>query len=551
MREHKKFQGPKRPASIDGMVSDGRRLGVPTHRSYQPDRGVATPSLDSLVRREEGFHPIRQSTSGSLNELPDDEAILNEPIVLDDQGDKSRKNRHLGTKHHKHPRLRKVLKRGALLIGVALLCGAAYLGYKVYHTQKQVLSGGGQAPAVCDGNVPVDQLKTEGDSRVNILLLGIGGDGHEAPDLTDTIMIASLDPVNKKLGLLSVPRDLWVKIPGDGSRKINEAYYFGKTSSKSTDINQKRNDGIKSADQTLEAILGIPIHYNALVNFKAFQDIVNALGGVDINVPKDEAVHEVLWVENTSQHYTLDVQSGPQHFDGTRALYFARSRHTSTRGDFDRAERQRSLIVAIRDKALSAGTFTNPIRISQLLDGLGNNVYTDFDSGSIKCLYKEISEVQSSNIKSLDLVTPPSNLLVNGNIPGVSTLAPKEGLFTYDAIQDYVHKALRDSFLAKENASVAVYNATSTAGLATTQTNTLKSVGYNVTTTASLPTATNPAKTVVVDLSKGANKYTRNYLERRYNTSAVTSMPAGTGLTPPVGTQFVIILGKDASSTSN
>jgi len=297
--------------------------------------------------------------------------------------------------------------------------------------------------------------------------------------------------------------------------------------------------------------LGIPIHYHALINFKAFEDVVNALGGVDLNVTKEGAVYEVLWVEGTSQHYTLNVQPGLQHFDGTRALYYSRSRHTSSRGDFDRAERQRALIVAIKDKALTAGTFANPVKVSQLLDSLGNNVYTDFDSGSIKCLYKQISEVQSANIKSLDLVTEPHVLLTSRSINGASTQVPKEGLFQYDAIQQYVRGALRDGFLAKENASVAVYNATSITGLATTQRDKLKTFGYNVTTVTSLPAATNPAKTTVVDLSKGKNKYTRNYLERRYATTVVTSLPAGTGVTPPAGTQFVIILGKDVTSTSN
>lgn len=553
MHEHKKFQRPNRPASIDGIVSDGRGLGVPAHRSYQPNRNAVTPSLDSLAQRGDGFHPIRQSASGSLNQLSvDDEAILNEPIVLDEQDHKTRKKHRRGAnKHHKHPKLRKVLKRGALLIGVVLLCSAAYLGYKVYHTQRKVLSGGGLAPAVCDGNVPVNQLKAEGDSRVNILLLGIGGDGHEAPDLTDTLMVASLDPVTDKMDLLSIPRDLWVKVPGAGSRKINEAYFYGKRNSSSSDPNQQRRDGVQLVDQTLESVLGIPIHYHALVNFKAFEDVVNALGGVDLNVTKEGAVYEVLWVEGTNQHYTLNVQPGLQHFDGTRALYYSRSRHTSSRGDFDRSERQRALIVAIKDKALSAGTFANPIKVSQLLDSLGNNVYTDFDSSSIKCLYTQISQVQSANIKSMDLVTPPHNLLGAGSIPGVSTLVPKEGSFTYGAIQQYVRSALRDGFLARENAPVAVYNATSVTGLATTQGDKLKTFGYNVTTVTSLPAATNPAKTIVVDLSKGKDKYTRNYLERRYATTAATSLPAGTGVTPSVGTQFVIILGKDATSSSN
>ncbi|MBI4033459.1 LytR C-terminal domain-containing protein, partial [Candidatus Saccharibacteria bacterium] len=102
--------------------------------------------------------------------------------------------------------------------------------------------------------------------------------------------------------------------------------------------------------------------------------------------------------------------------------------------------------------------------------------------------------------------------------------------------------------LAKENANVAVYNATKTGGLATTAAGTLKTFGYNVTTTENTPVQTNPANTVVVDLSKGVNKYTRNYLEKRFATTATNSLPAGLGLTPPTGTAFVIIVGADANT---
>lgn len=559
MHDKNKPQRPRRGASLDGIVPDGRSIGVPAHRSYRPAQGSSAPAnLGDLAQRKDGFHPMRQSGPVSLDELPD-ETILDEPIVLDDDASSGKKKHSIGldrsgrkaSKSHKHFGVKKLLKRGGLLAGTIVLLTAAYLGYKFYNTQKQVLSGGGNAPAVCDGEVPVDKLKKEGDSRVNILLLGIGGEGHEGADLTDTIMIASLDPVNDKMDLVSIPRDLWVKIPNHGSRKVNEAYYFGKQQSKSTNPVQQQRDGVSSMDQTLEKVLDIPIHYNAVINFKAFQDMVNALGGVDLNVTQDESVYEVLWIEGTSRHYTLDVKPGLQHFDGTRALYFARSRYTSAEGDFDRSQRQRALMVAIKEKALSAGTYSNPLKISQLMDSLGSNVYTDFDNSSIKCLYTQISQVPAANITSLDLVTEPHALLTSGDIPGVSTLVPKQGTFQYGAIQAYIHNALRDSFLAKENAKVAIYNATNFSGLATTQSDKLKPFGYNITTVDSLPTATNPETTTIVDLSGGANKYTRNYLEQRYGIRAVISLPAGLGVTPPPETQFVIILGKDVATSAN
>ena len=117
-------------------------------------------------------------------------------------------------------------------------------------------------------------------------------------------------------------------------------------------------------------------------------------------------------------------------------------------------------------------------------------------------------------------------------------------------MQNYIRNTLRDGFLAKENASVAVYNATSVAGLATAKAAVLKSYGYNVTTVTNAPSATNPATTTIVDLTAGKDKYTRHYLEGRFNITAVSSVPSSSGITPPAGTNFVIILGRDAA-TSN
>ena len=144
---------------------------------------------------------------------------------------------------------------------VLILAGGAYFGYKLYHVQKKVLAGGGKAVSVCSDNVPVDELGAEGDSRINILLLGIGGPGHDGADLTDTIMIASIDPITDKVALISIPRDLWVHIPGDGYQKINAAYAYGKEGSKSKTTLGQEQDGISELDNTLKPVIdGVPIH---------------------------------------------------------------------------------------------------------------------------------------------------------------------------------------------------------------------------------------------------------------------------------------------------
>lgn len=547
MDEQRKHKRPHRgAASIDGIVSGRPQIGRTLPYSHKPVSAAPATNLGDYRNRADGFQPMRQSPGG-LGITPEDAetaALLDEPIVLDDNdGPKNRGKRKIPIAHSRL-RLRRIIKRTALALAVLIMCGVGYMGYKYYDTQKQVLAGGGQAATLCNSNVDVNQLQTEGDSRVNILLLGIGGANHDGSDLTDTIMIASIDPINHSAILLSIPRDLWVKIPGNGYQKINAAYAYGKQNSNANTLAGKEKDGIELLDKTLEPVVGIPIHYHALFDFTAFKDIVNALGGVTFYVPEQLYDPTIAW-EN--KYNSVIAQKGTQTFNGEKALLYAKSRETSS--DFARGERQRQLLVAIKDKTLSLGTFSNPVRVVQLLNSLGNNVYTDFNNGSIKCLYKQAGLITSSNIKSLDLVTPPHNLLTTANMNGLSVVEPRAGTFDYSAVQNYVRTTLRDSYLAKENASVVVYNATSVAGVATAQSDLLKSYGYNITKTDSTPAPTNPKTTTIVDLTKGVDKYTRHYLEKRYGVTSTNKMPSQLGITPPTGTSFVIIIGEDVANS--
>jgi LCP family protein required for cell wall assembly len=531
--------------SMDGFVSSRRSIGEST-RPYSPNKGASAPSFESLVRRGDGFHPINRNyrNLGQSPEVNEAEALLDEPIVLDNVDEESKKKRR-GARGHTSRR-RRVIKRAALSLLALIIVGGAFFAIRLYILEKHVLRGGGRAPALAE-NVDINKLKGEGDGRVNILLLGNGGPGHEGPDLTDTILLASIDPINHNTALLSIPRDLWVKIPGDGYQKINAAYVYGKQQSRAKSETQKDQAGLALLDKTLEPILGVPIHYHAVVDFAAFKQTVNAIGGVTFNVPETLYDPTIAW-ENHGNSYI--AMKGTQTFNGDKALLYARSRETSS--DFARGQRQRQLMVAIKDKTFSLGTFSNPVKVSNLLSSLGNNVYTDFNLDDMMRLYKIMGKIPSSSINSIDLVTPPHNLLTTGNMNGLSIVQPRAGLFDYDAIQNYVRNALKDSYIAKENSQIAIYNATDIVGMATKQSNYLKSYGYNVVTVGNTPTPTNPNKTQIIDLTKGAAKYTRHYLEGRYGVSATTSLPASLGVTPPQGTSFVIIVGEDvAVSTQN
>jgi polyisoprenyl-teichoic acid--peptidoglycan teichoic acid transferase len=542
MDTHKGRRGRNKPASIDGIVQTGRNIGFAKTSSYQPNRQFKTPTLDNFNRQTDGFYP----SSGAMPARPLDPSeqqeaaqLLDEPIVLDHLEERQRKQRFW----QRHLKLKRLIKRTAMAFIVLVLAGGAYFGYKLYHTQKKVLAGGGKAVSVCTDDVSPDLLSKEGDSRINILLLGIGGPGHDGPDLTDTIMLASIDPINDKVALLSIPRDFWVKIPGDGYQKINAAYPYGKENSKLKTNLGKEQDGITELDKTLQPILdGVNINYHVLLDFSAFKQMVDAVGGITVNVPDTLYDPTIAWENHGNP---VIAKKGVQEFNGQRALLYSRSRETSS--DFARAQRQRLIIGALKQKVFSAGTFSNPIRISSLLDGLGNNVYTDFSSTDIKCLYHQMATIPSSSIQSLDMVTPPNNLLTTGNMNGLSVVEPRAGLYDYSAIHTFLHKSLPDGLITKEHAQVAIYNATNTSGLATKEANLIKSYGYTVGTVQNAANQTNPQMTTLVDLSAGQDKYTLHYLESRLGVTAVGKLPKDSGITPPPGAKFVIILGEDAT----
>ncbi len=458
----------------------------------------------------------------------------------------TKKSRRFGRKNKdKQRNWKKLILRGTLGLFVLLVIVGGYLGAKGYLRARQVFKGGGNAVALGD-EIDPSQLKGEGDGRVNILLLGKGGpEQQDGPDLTDTIIVASIDPVNKEAGLLSIPRDLAVKMDSGETTKINAVYALTKMSAK---YNKKTDDqaekaGLDAIEKVVENVTGIPVHYYTMVDFTAFQQAVDAVGGVDVNVKT--AVSESMRINN--KPYKLDVPVGNQHFDGLRALAYSRSRYTSARGDFARSERQREIIVALQAKVFSLGTFSNPVKISQLIDTFGSRVRTNLSLDEITKLYALGQKIDGSKIQSVSLVDEPNVLIVGDSHPTLGSIQiPKAGIYKYDAIRSYVRNTLKDGFIKKENPGIVVLNGTTVGGLATTKSDVLKSYGYNVVQVGDAPSK-DVSSTILVDLRKGEKKYTKRYLELRYKTTATTNLPEG--ITPPENADFVIILGQNETTT--
>lgn len=444
-------------------------------------------------------------------------------------------------------KIRRNAYRGAAAsIALVLLVGGILFsqGYLKLH---KVFKGGSKTAAALNANVTPDLLKGEGDGRVNILLMGRGGGSHEAPDLTDTLMVASIDPVNHTSTLLSVPRDLWVDVPSQGAMKINAAWetgefrYLGKVAPGSTDKNAIQA-GFDEVDQTVENVLGITINYNMMVNFQAFQQAVDTVNGVSVNVPTDLVDPTMAW-ENAGS--SVLAKAGQQNFDGKHALIYVRSRETTS--DFARSQRQRSVMLALKSKVVTLGTLSSPLKISGLMNAFGNNVQTDLSLSNASRLYTITKGINDSKVASIGLADGSNSFVTTANMGGQSVVVPKAGLFTYTDIQNYVRSQLKDPYITKENAKVLVLNGTSSPGLATAKAAELKTYGYNVIGTGDAPGNSWP-QTTLVNLSKSTkpNKYTKHYLEQRYNVTAVNALPDKSIQTN--GADFVIIVGNDEAT---
>jgi len=456
----------------------------------------------------------------------------------------------------------RAFKKWALRSGIATLVLLIAVGGTLfaqgYGKVHQVFRGNDSKSTAATASAVQQLLKGEDTGRVNVLLLGNGGDGHQAPDLTDTLIVASVDVVHHTAVMLSIPRDLWVQVPEYGNMKINATYEVGKYNSlgKIDDSNANTKAvfaGFKQADQAVAAVTGLRIDYNVLVNFKSFKQAIDAVGGITLNVPQDLVDPTMAW-EN--HHNPVLAKAGVQQMTGSQALLYVRSRETSS--DFARSQRQRSVILSLKDKVLTAGTLSNPLKISQLINAFGDNLVTDMSLSEGMRAYNIGKSVDNAKVTSLDLVTPPNNLITTGNMNGVSIDQPRAGLFQYSAIQQYIQQALAASSTppaqqstttgsnaaAKpESATISVLNGTATAGLAAAKGNVIKGAGYNVVAVGNAPSK-GYTKTVVVDLSNGANSNTKSYLEKAFATTAVTALPAGISAG---GANFVVILGSEQS----
>jgi polyisoprenyl-teichoic acid--peptidoglycan teichoic acid transferase len=367
------------------------------------------------------------------------------------------------------------------------------LGTPVINAQGTPLAAVPPTPEVA---APVVQYPTwDGGSRINIVFFGLRGTNQnisegDCPHCTDTIMVLTLDPVTKTAGMLSIPRDMWVHIPGgygdpEGNR-INQAWTIGE----GTKYPQGGGPGL--AMKTVSQFIGVPIQYYIQVDFSTFVSFINLIGGVDVyyDVPSTLNLDPL---GNGKDHFKVTC-CGIRHMDGQRALAFARCRDVSqgcSDGDVGRAKRQQEVIIAIRNKVFTPENFAKLMAQAPTLYNIfSSGIHTNMNLADALKLAPLAKDISLPNIKQgvIDnTMIIPANVTLGGQAASVDKPIPdkirvlSQEIFTSNGPTGPIAKGDAVSLMKADAARVRVINDTYTANLDGRTGNYLLAQGMHVT----------------------------------------------------------------------
>lgn len=429
----------------------------------------------------------------------------------------------------------------SFVVVLLLLGGGGYFLNKLMSLSARVFSSGNVLDLLGSGT----ELKKDANGRTNILVFGTSEDdkGHDGAALTDSVMVVSVDQTNKVAAMVSMPRDLWVKYDTPCQfgyqGKINVVYECaGAVNGDLNNIDVVK--GTTALQKKVGEVFGLDVQYYVKVNYSVVREVTTALGGVTVNVQSSDP--RGIYDYNTK----IKLPNGPATLQGEQALAFVRARGDGGGYGFDgsnfaREQNQQKMIIAIRDKALSVGTLTNPVAMSSLMDSLGNNIKTNFSTGEMKTLANLAKNISADKVTHISLIDKTHPVVTTGSYNGQSIVKPIAGIDDFSKIQSYIRGILNGGSIESENATIQVLNGSGKVGAASTQQTELTQAGLlNVTTGNTTYVLT--SKVVWYDTTGGKDPKTQAKLA-----SVLGKQPSGATL--PAGVQstadFVIILGKE------
>lgn len=368
----------------------------------------------------------------------------------------------------------------------------------------------------------------EDDDRINVILFGMGGARHEAGNLTDTIMVVSVKPSTSQAALLSIPRDLIVPIPNHGWRKINSINAFAEQ--------DFPGSGARIAAEIIgKIVLGQPIHYYVRVDFDAFSDFIDNLGGVEVCVERtfDDYFYPIRGQEDNpnydARYEHLHVEAGCQKMDGDFALKYVRSRHAAwpEGSDFARARRQQILLSSIKEKLLSTSTLLNPKKLSDIYASFKKHVSTNMEIWEAIRFAKMAKDIDQDHIIQKVLDHSQEGLLYSAiSSQGAYILQPRSGDFSE------IQKLFKNIFLPEDKIlkvntpriNIEIQNGTSISGLAKEHAEQIEKMGYNV-SAISNAVRQDYLKTVIYDFTNGQVPDVIRKLREYFNANVALIIP--------------------------
>jgi LCP family protein required for cell wall assembly len=379
-------------------------------------------------------------------------------------------------------------------LAAAFTIGALISGFLVYRAVRDLAAawtGTGPTPFEFSGSNPtaapgqaavpvtaeVTPVPWNGSDRITILIMGLDyrdwESGTGAPR-TDSMMLATLDPVARTAGMLSIPRDLWVEIPGFEHNRINTAYFLGESYN-------LPGGGPELAMKTVENVLGVPVDFFAVIEFSAFERMIDEIDGIEVLVPERVKIsplgRQSRWLE--AKAYLLD---------GPEALAYARARKTEG-GDFDRAARQQQVVLAVRDRVLELDMIPTLItRAPALYQELAQGVRTNLSFDQMMSLILLASQLDKKAIQR-GVIEPPEMVIFQTLPDGAQVLKPvpdrirqlRDEIFTLtSAVGPSVAAEDPAEGARQEGARLAARNGSGIEGLATQTSDFLTEQGLHV-----------------------------------------------------------------------
>jgi LCP family protein required for cell wall assembly len=456
-------------------------------------------------------------------------------------------------------------KRNSFVSMIAILIVTVFIGF-IWFFLISRFSGLGisfQLPQFVTTNIPFLSTKPV-DEKLNILLTGIGGAGHDGSDLTDTIIFASINKRTKSVAMISIPRDLYVDFTigkQKGRGKINELYQralFKKL---------PPEDSMQVLVDKVEEITGERVNRFLNIDFAGFTDFVDTLGGIDVEVPENIVDRE--YPDNNWGYQTFRLNKGFQTLSGPTALKFVRSRHSSS--DFDRSARQQLVIAAIKDKLISLDALTSPTKLKWLYDSIASHLRTNLSFAELLDLGVFGAGLDRSSIISYNIhdgcyqgaayctawgfLYTPERALFGGSAVLLPDTASAANVSEYTNIKRFVGMVSNSPEIYLEKSEITLVNATRETGLAAKLATKLRKFGFTIADRESTVTTKDPIVASRIDYIDIAQDPSRGILPSDQTLTSLQSFfsapPTATGAlnyTKLVGPKIEIILGPDAKS---